>query len=355
MRKAHAAIFAAAALQLAGTMAVCSDDFFVDSPVHSGESTPHDHNSGHEESADDWLSGCEGNGSCSDADHFCCGSYGGSFCDEIWDPVTHTHFSRRGTPLIHTFFLEPAALHRDLFVDYRIANNVDGTTDEQELETELEWALTKRLGIVIEAPFLSLDPDVDGNTSGFGDLVVAGRALLVDGDECMLAVNLAVSSPTGDETRGLGAGEAIISPTVSLWQDLGNWLSFHAQFGPESGTETGQTDMFWAFALTKSMQGPTLCGDCHHTDHCHHDDHFHFDSEHGEHLHFEPGLTSFILELNGSTGLSGPNDGNTFFELIPGISYVPWELTEFRCGFRFPLYLPKRLDNQLILSYIRNF
>jgi len=253
------------------------------------------------------------------------------------------------------FFLEPAALHRDLFVDYRIGNNVDGTTDEQELEAELEWALTKRLGIVIEVPFLSLDPDVDDNTTGFGDLVVAGRALLIDGDESMMAVNLAVSTPTGDESRGLGAGETIISPTVSLWQDLGNWLSAHAQFGPEIGLETGVSEMFWAFALTKSIQGPILFSSCQHSDHCHHEDHFHFDSEHGEHLHFEPGLTSFILELNGSTALSGPDDGQTFFEMIPGISYVPWELTELRFGVRFPLYKPKRLDNQFIFSYIRNF
>jgi len=340
---------------LANAADVRCEEYLLDAPLASRVFDDH----GHQEHAHNQPHGCGYEGACGShgghENEFCCGSYGGNFCEEIFDPVSHTHFSRRGTPLIHLFFLEPAALHRDLFVDYRIGNNVDGSADEQELETELEWALTKRLGLVIELPFLSLNPDDGRTTAGFGDLAIAGRALLVDGDETMLAVNLAVSTPTGDDTRGLGAGEAVISPTVSIWQDLGDWYSFHAQFGPEIGLESGQTEMFWAAALTKSFQGPAFCRECHHAHHDHHDDHFSCETDHGEHLHFEPGLTSFILELNGSTGLSEPNDGQTFFEMIPGISYVPWEMTELRFGVRFPLYQPERLDNQLIFSYIRNF
>jgi len=93
--------------------------------------------------------------------------YRGGFFAELFAPADHTHFTRRGTPLVHLFFVEPAVLHRDFFLDYRSGNNVGGSTDEQELEAELEWALTKRLGIVIEAPYLGLNPDAGPSTSGF--------------------------------------------------------------------------------------------------------------------------------------------------------------------------------------------
>lgn len=77
---------------------------------------------------------------------------------EGWlDPWPHNHFSRKGTPFIHLFSLEPAFLDRDFFLDYRWASGSEGK--EIEVEAELEWALTRRLGIVVEAPFARLSPD----------------------------------------------------------------------------------------------------------------------------------------------------------------------------------------------------
>jgi len=221
----------------------------------------------------------------------------GSFFEELFAPESHGHFTRRGTPLVHLFLIEPAVLHRDLFLDYRIGNNVDGSTDEQELETELEWSLTKRLGVIIEAPYLGLDPVVAPNTSGFGDLAVAGRAVLVDADTFFLSANLEVEIPTGDERRGLGRGETAISPTVTTWLDLGNWTALHGQFGPEIGLQSGDTELLYGLALTHSFQGPILFGT--------HECSVHDDTE-DHHEHFEPGFTSLILEMNGVTAFHVP-------------------------------------------------
>ena len=151
----------------------------------------------------------------------------GSFFEELFAPATHTHFTRRGTPLVHLFLIEPATLHRDFFLDYRVGNNVGGSGDEQELEAELEWTLTKRLGIIIEAPYLGLNPDDGPGTSGFGDLAIAGRALLVDGDTFFLSANLELETATGNERRGFGRGGAVMARSLRCLPPLGHRSAPH--------------------------------------------------------------------------------------------------------------------------------
>lgn len=274
----------------------------------------------------------------------------GGFFEELFEPAVHSHFTRRGTPLVHLFLTEPAVLHRDLFFDYRIGNNVEGSTDEQELEVELEWSLTKRLGMVIEVPYVGLDPVGSPNTSGFGDIAVAGRALLVDQDWFFLSANLAVGIPTGDADRDLGRGEAALAPTITTWLDLGNWTALHGQFGPEIGLQTGDTEFVHHLALTRSFQGPVLFeSGCRRGRNGSESD----GDEHQE--HFEPGFTSLILEMTGVTGLGGDGAGQTFIELLPGIAYTPVEGIELRFGVRFPLFKPTRIDTQYIFTVARVF
>lgn len=278
----------------------------------------------------------------------------GGFFEELFEPPSHTHFTRRGTPLVHLFLTEPATIHQDLFLDYRIGNNFDGSTDEQELELEMEYALTKRLGIVLEVPYVGLNPVTDPNTSGFADIAVAGRALLVDRDTFFLSANLEVEIPTGDSDRDLGRGEVALAPTITTWLDLGNWTVLHGQFGPEIGLDSGDTEFIHHLALTKSFQGPVLFGRG-----CRCGRNFSGSNggdEHEEHEdHFEPGFTSLILEMTGVTGLSGDEAGQTFIELLPGIAYTPVERIEFRFGVRFPLFKPERLDTQYIFTIARVF
>ena len=124
----------------------------------------------------------------------------------------HSHFSRLGTPMVHFFFTEPAGPERDLIVDYLYTKGADGK--EHEVATELEWALTRRIGIILEVPGLVLNPSDGVQEIGFGDLIVAPRFLLADFDRFMLSANVEVSTPTGDEERGLGAGETLLAPSL---------------------------------------------------------------------------------------------------------------------------------------------
>src|SRR5688500_20272924 len=68
---------------------------------------------------------------------------------EGWlDTWAHSDFSRRGTPFIHLFGLEPAFLDRDVFFDF-VHTSAD-EEDETEVAVELEFALNRRLGVAVE-------------------------------------------------------------------------------------------------------------------------------------------------------------------------------------------------------------
>jgi len=288
---------------------------------------------------------------------------------EFLEPWPDQHASALGTPYAHPFFAEPAYLDRDLLISYSFAEGVDGEADEMALEFELEWALSKRLGLVIEAPVLSVDPDDAPAETGFSDLAFGGRALLIDRSRLLVSGFVEVEVPTGDEDRGLGAGEPLIFPSVLWWADLGNWTTLQGQIGPEMGLESGETEMIYLLALTRSWQGPVLlknacrcthrCGLCgrllhrreRHNGHSGHENEGH---DHDDHSHHVPGLITLYLEATGVTPLTEP-DETTQFEIAPGISYGLTEAWDARAAVRVPLYKPQRFDHEFIFSAIRHF
>ena len=255
---------------------------------------------------------------------------------EGWlDPWPHDHFSRRGTPFAHSFFTEPAYLDRDFFLDTRIASGEDG--NEVEIEAEVEWALTRRIGLVLEAPFLFVDPEAGETEQGFGDFAFAPRLLLVETHRFLLSANFEVGTPTGSESRGLGRGETALSPTLSLWYDLGGSVALHAQFGNEHGLESGDDEFLYNAAVTFSpfdLEG--VVG----ADH----------DEHGR--HFPAGMIHWLAEVNGRTGLSGREHGRTTAEFLFGATYLVTSYVEIRAGLQFPLFKPREFDTAYLLGLV---
>ena len=257
---------------------------------------------------------------------------------EGWlDPWPHNHFSRRGTPFTHTFFTEPAFLDRDFFLDTRISRGEED--NEVEFEAELEWALTRRIGLVLEAPFRVVDPE-DGDTEqGFGDLAIAPRFLLVETDRFLLSANFEIETPTGSESRGLGRGETALSPTLSLWYDLGKFVTLNAQFGTEHGLESGEDEFLYNTALTFSLLDSTIVASAR--------------DKYGG--HFPPGLVNFLAEVTGRTELSGKDHGRTTAEFLFGASYLVTSHVEIRAGLQFPLFKPREFDNAYLLGLVYHF
>ena len=195
---------------------------------------------------------------------------------------------------------------------------------------------------MVEGPYRFLDPDAGDREEGFGDFAIASRFLMVDTDRFLLSSNLEVEIPTGSERKGTGRGEMALSPTLSWWYDLGNWVAWSGQVGTEHGLESGDDELVYKMALTYSLLGPAL-----------------FEERHDEHdhggRHFPPGMINFITEFTGRSGLSGDERGRGTGEFLFGTSYLITSDWEARVAVQFPLFKPREFDNAYIFGLIYHF
>lgn len=255
----------------------------------------------------------------------------------FFTPFEHLHFTERGTPIIHSFGVEPAFTGRDLFLDHSILNG-DGFT-EHESEVELEWAFTRRLGIIVEVPYIVEDEEGVGTASGFGDIAIVPRALLIDSDRFLLTAQIETVLPTGSSTFG---GETAIAPGIAVWNDLGNWFTLNSQLGVEHNFDEDSTEFFFGFGLVKSFgQAPDL------TDHSGHD--------HEVHHPTSAGLFNIHLEITGATPINGDDKGDFEVEGLVGISYGLSEAMDVRLGCVFPISSPTEFDHGMTGGIIWHF
>lgn len=252
-------------------------------------------------------------------------------------PFEHLHFSEQGTPIIHSFGIEPAFTGRDLFLDHTYRKG-DGFT-EHETEFELEWAFTRRLGVIVEVPYIWEDEEGVGSASGFGDLAIVPRAILIESPRFLLTAQIETVLPTGSGAFG---GETAIAPGIALWNDLGNWFTLNSLLSIEHGFDEDSTELQFAFGLVKSFgEKPDL-----HIGH----DHAH---DHG--AHSAAGLLHLHLEVTGSTPLNGDDKGDFYAEGLVGVSYGIMPEMDIRLGYLFPITSPKEFDHGLTGGFIFHF
>lgn len=253
------------------------------------------------------------------------------------DTFEHLHFSELGTPIIHSFGVEPAFTGRDLFLDHTYRKG-DGFS-EHETELELEWAFTRRLGVIVEVPYIWEDEEGVASASGFGDLAIVPRALLIDSSRFLLTAQIETVLPTGSSTFG---GETAIAPGISMWNDLGNWFTLNSNISVEHGFDTDSTELLFGFGLVKSFgEKPDL-----HLGHNHAHDHSAHSAASLFHLH---------LEVTGSTPLNGPNQGDFYAEGLVGASYGILPQMDIRLGYQFPISSPRDFDHGLTGGLIFHF
>lgn len=255
------------------------------------------------------------------------------------DEWNHADYSRSGTPYVHAFGIEPAFLCRDILVNGEFSNGEEGK--EYEVEAELEFALTRRIGLVVEGGYSWLNPRDGSSERGFGDIGVAPRFLMIEYDNFLMSVSTGFEFPTGNEDRGLGAGETIFVPSASSWLDLGNNITLQNVVGVEHGLSSNENVLFWGGALIWSLYtdgSPVLYG-----------------PDGGVRTHFPQGMLNIIAELRGELPVNGEEQGNGTAEWQFGLSYAITPQLEIRGAISFPAWNPREFDNGATVGLIYHF
>jgi len=78
-------------------------------------------------------------------------------------------------------------------------------------------------------PFRVLDPDANPNHAGFGDLTVATKLVLLDGNSWQISQLTRIVTPTGAASAGLGTGHLSMEPGVLFRYKWSELLYIHAQ------------------------------------------------------------------------------------------------------------------------------
>ena len=266
-----------------------------------------------------------------------------NFSEGWFEPYIHSHFSPDDTPMIHSFRAEPAFTQRDFIFDYSYRNETEGK--EHEIEAEIEWALTRRFGVIIETPYVFLDSDEESNADGFGNVAISPRVLLAEYERFLLAIGLEMELPTGTRAGDISEDRMALAPSLSAWIDLGNWWTVNAQTGFETAVDRNDTVCFLRSALLYTFASDDVRG----TGRAH-DDH-----DHPKSIALPPGLLTVILETDIEVGVAGAEDGRWSAEGIIGLSLGLSEKADIRAGYQFPLSNVQDLHGGLTCGIIYHF
>jgi hypothetical protein len=140
------------------------------------------------------------------------------------ESVAHSHRGP-GPHFIDAFHTENAYLERKVQPDVSYLSG-----DHADLVTatlEIEWALFRRLALIVHAPMHSRSSAIRRET-GVGDLSLGVKVpVVLRPSSLIIAAGADLVVPTGDEDRGLGAGHAAAEPFVLAWLPFGpdrRWL-----------------------------------------------------------------------------------------------------------------------------------
>ncbi|MCA9024280.1 MAG: hypothetical protein KDA86_03605 [Planctomycetaceae bacterium] len=182
---------------------------------------------------------------------------------------------------------------------------VESSVDVMTLRARMETA-TDRASAIIEVPMRSINPEINKNTVGIGDLVTGGKVVIVDGRDWVVTQQTLTYVNTGPAGRGLGSGHVSIEPGLLVRYRWSDETYIHSQLRyviPISGTANYAGEvLIWGIGLSKIWYEndafavlPT----------------------------FEIVGTSFLDgQRTTATGGTADVDGETAIEFLPGLRFV---------------------------------
>jgi hypothetical protein len=95
-----------------------------------------------------------------------------------------------------------------------------GITSYQEVSSYLEFAATNRLSGFIEVPARFINPQVNANAYGFGDINAGFKYAWVYSSNRIITTQFRTYAPSGNSNSGLGTGDVSLEPAVLFFQRL---------------------------------------------------------------------------------------------------------------------------------------
>ena len=104
------------------------------------------------------------------------------------------------------------------------------SVDYQEYKAYLETAVSNRLSGFVEVPVVSINPEVNADHTGLGDVNFGFKYALI-ADPCKyLTLQFRTYAPSGDPSEGLGTNNWAVEPALLYRQSISDRLTFQGQF-----------------------------------------------------------------------------------------------------------------------------
>jgi hypothetical protein len=114
------------------------------------------------------------------------------------------------------------------------------SVDFQDVVAVLEAGCDRRWSAFVEVPVRFLDPEVNANAAGLGDVSGGFKYAFRDDESGVASLQLRVYAPSGNPRRGLGTGHASLEPGLLGFRPLGDRLALLGEFRvwvPLGGTD----------------------------------------------------------------------------------------------------------------------
>lgn len=112
--------------------------------------------------------------------------------------------------------------------------------DYQQLSGYLEYAVSNRLSGFLDVPFVFLNPQMNSDQDGFGDLRAGFKYALVAEPDQYFTFQFRTYIPTGNAGEGIGTGHVSLEPGLLFTKQLGDRLNIQGQV--EDWIPIGGTD-----------------------------------------------------------------------------------------------------------------
>jgi hypothetical protein len=102
-------------------------------------------------------------------------------------------------------------------------NIPETSVDYQEISSYLEIAVSDRASGFIEVPVRFLNPDLNADATGLGDINAGAKYALIASPDTYLTAQLRTYFPTGEASKGLGNGLYALEPGLLGHQQMGRF------------------------------------------------------------------------------------------------------------------------------------